>query len=1111
MSHTFRPVARIMVASAAILLVPLVHSVPASADSPVHDAVETHRDSVPVADGVTLESFDRWAADGWLQADAITVDLMADVSVDYAYSGEVASTAPMSEHIREYPDAVAAINGDFFDINNTDAPLGVGIHDSELVTSPEAGHTNAVALSADGLGSILQVEFEGSVTLPDGEHELAALNTSTLAEDTIGEYTTLWGDADRARVVGDSDEVFEVTVSDGVVTSVSDAPGAGPVSEGSFVLLGRERGADVLSRLEVGDEVVAEYSPRTDDGQPLRTAVGGNQLLIVDGELQQHPDNGYAPRAAVGFSSDGSVMYLMTVDGRQAGAEGVTVNDMAELMAELGAHNALNIDGGGSATLLARKPGSEEPAIVNSPSDGTERPVPNGLVVSASPGSGSVSGYTVSSAMDPGLAPGDAPMAGGTPERVFPGLTRSLTAVGYDETYGPAVGDPTWWSLNPLVGDVDDEGLFTARHSGTTRVAATDSTAFGHYDVTVLGPLARITSSDERVGLADEAAVGHFGVIGYDSAGYSAPVDPGDVTLDYDSNVFDITPDAEGFVVEALVADAAGLVTVDVDGHETTVAVTVGLSEEPVADFEDADTWSFSAARADGHLESVPGHTGDALGMVYDFTQDTATRAAYATPEAPISVPGQPQSFSMWIDGSGDGEWPTLQFADATGAALLLRSEYVTWEGWRQVRFEVPPGTAYPLTLTRIYVAEVDATASYHGRLGFDELVAEVPPEVDTPDTPPQVDPTYVSEVTDSAWRFAVMSDAQFVAADPDSDIVKAARRTLAEIKEADPDLLIVNGDLVDEGSPADLAFARRILAEELGDDLDWVYVPGNHEVMGGDIDNFIDEFGEAHRTFDHKGTRFITLDTSGLSVRTGGFEQMTMLREQLDAAATDPTVNSVVVVSHVPPRDPLPQAGSQLGDRKDALIVEKWLSDFAVHTGKGIGFVGGHVGVFHASHVDGVPYVINGNSGKSPAAGPEAGGFTGWTEFGVTPVSTVKQLLRKLFPYSMGPQDWLRAATRVRVDDVTVTAPETLAGGEYGQVETLLTQDGAELPLTYPMSADWSDSDGVYIGTQAPEENGYHAWFDPGTGRLTAVEAGTVTLTVTVNGVTRSVEVVVT
>ena len=368
-----------------------------------------------------------------------------------------------------------------------------------------------------------------------------------------------------------------------------------------------------------------------------------------------------------------------------------------------------------------------------------------------------------------------------------------------------------------------------------------------------------------------------------------------------------------------------------------------------------------------------------------------------------------------------------------------------------------------------------------------------------------------MSEVTDSAWRFAVMSDAQFVAADPDSDIVKAARRTLAEIKEADPDLLIVNGDLVDEGSPADLAFARRILAEELGDDLDWVYVPGNHEVMGGDIDNFIDEFGEAHRTFDHKGTRFITLDTSGLSVRTGGFEQMTMLREQLDAAATDPTVNSVVVVSHVPPRDPLPQAGSQLGDRKDALIVEKWLSDFAVHTGKGIGFVGGHVGVFHASHVDGVPYVINGNSGKSPAAGPEAGGFTGWTEFGVTPVSTVKQLLRKLFPYSMGPQDWLRAATRVRVDDVTVTAPETLAGGEYGQVETLLTQDGAELPLTYPMSADWSDSDGVYIGTQAPEENGYHAWFDPGTGRLTAVEAGTVTLTVTVNGVTRSVEVVVT
>ncbi|GFM95484.1 hypothetical protein Sfulv_02950 [Streptomyces fulvorobeus] len=161
------------------------------------------------------------------------------------------------------------------------------------------------------------------------------------------------------------------------------------------------------------------------------------------------------------------------------------------------------------------------------------------------------------------------------------------------------------------------------------------------------------------------------------------------------------------------------------------------------------------------------------------------------------------------------------------------------------------------------------------------------------------IDPAAVTERRD--WRFAVMSDAQFVARQPDSAIVAQARRTLREIKAAAPDFLVINGDLVDEGSPADLAFARRILSEELGNTVPWYYVPGNHEVMGGRIDNFVAEFGPAQRTFDHKGTRIITLDTSGLSLRGGGFAQIRQVREQLDAAGTDPRVGSVMLIEHVP------------------------------------------------------------------------------------------------------------------------------------------------------------------------------------------------------------------
>ena len=43
-----------------------------------------------------------------------------------------------------------------------------------------------------------------------------------------------------------------------------------------------------------------------------------------------------------------------------------------------------------------------------------------------------------------------------------------------------------------------------------------------------------------------------------------------------------------------------------------------------------------------------------------------------------------------------------------------------------------------------------------------------------------------------------------------------------------------------------------------------------------------------------------------------------------------EPSVGSVAVLFHVPPRDPTPGKGSQLGDRKEAALVEGWLADLS-------------------------------------------------------------------------------------------------------------------------------------------------------------------------------------
>ncbi|MEU9750281.1 phosphodiester glycosidase family protein [Streptomyces niveus] len=1087
------------------------------------DGIETARSSRPVAPGVSLTSYDRLESDKWLRVDALSVDLDGGgVRADYLSSGKVADRRSVSELAAGHDPGkgrrtVAAINADFFDINETGAPQGPGIKDGALTQSPAAGANRAVGIGPENAGRVLELYFDGTLTLPTGTRPLAAYNAANVPAGGVGAYNSAWGQANRALTVDTATPVAEVAVRDGKVVTVTDKPGTGPIEPGTTVLVGREAGAVQLRALRPGDPVTMEYSPRTNGGPLPRTAVGGRELLVVDGVAQNHEGQGNntaAPRTAVGFSKDGGEMHVITVDGRQADSGGVTLTELAVMMKEAGAYNALNLDGGGSSTLVAREPGSDALQVENAPSDGSERTVPNGLALTAPDGSGRLDGFWVETRTPAGAAPGDDPVKGGHPERVFPGLTRALTAAGYDETYGPAQGDPRWRTERSSVGRVDDDGVFTARRGGTTEVRAERGRADGSIELTVLDDLARIRPTTTRVGLADGGATGTFGIVGLDAHGASAPVEPRDVRLTYDRALFDVADDGKGsFTVTSRTGAGAGRITATVEGVTTALAVSVGLQEQQVSAFDDAASWQFSHARAAGSVAATPeGQTGTGLKLTYDFGLSTATRAAYASPPQPITVPGQPQSFKLWIKGDGKGAWPTLHLKDAAGSDQLLRGPYVTWTGWRQVTFAVPQGAAMPLSVFRFYLAETAADKQYTGEIVVDGLTAQVPPTVDLPEERPAADPLIdpAAETEGRDWQFAVMSDAQFVAREPDSAIVRQARRTLREIKAAKPDFLVVNGDLVDEGSPADLAFARSVLTQELGDEVPWYYVPGNHEVMGGKIDNFVGEFGPAQRVFDHGGTRFVTLDTSSLSLRGGGFAQIKALRAQLDAAADDARVSSVMVIEHVPPRDPTVQKGSQLGDRKEAALLESWLADFRRTSGKGAGFIGSHVGVFDASRVDGVPYLINGNSGKNPAAPADEGGFTGWSLVGVDKVSRSEQSKARREPWEGGP-DWVSVQTRAHTDALALDAPAALATGDEAALAATVTQGTRKVPVGFPVSADWTGSPNVHIGDPDKANRRDVAAFDPATGTLTALRRGAATVAVTVNGVTERAEIRIT
>jgi hypothetical protein len=118
-------------------------------------------------------------------------------------------------------------------------------------------------------------------------------------------------------------------------------------------------------------------------GKPFN-AISGEYLLVMGGDPIPDLDNTTTqPRTAIGYSKNGRYLYLVVVDGRQPFySEGITLNELAYLMISLSAQYAMNLDGGGSSTMVvADKDG--QPRILNSPIDnyipGRERPVADHL------------------------------------------------------------------------------------------------------------------------------------------------------------------------------------------------------------------------------------------------------------------------------------------------------------------------------------------------------------------------------------------------------------------------------------------------------------------------------------------------------------------------------------------------------------------------------------------------------------------------------------------------------------------------------------------------------------------------------------------------------------
>jgi len=283
----------------------------------------------------------------------------------------------------------SAINADFFEWDGL--PVGGQVINGLLINEPTT--RSVFGVTVDNKPFIDVVDYRGQLFINkmialqiNGLNRIKRANELILYNSYYNADTVSYGGGTIIRAKLCSDEfalndtmefqISRIFKSDDLVLNTND------IRENEIMLISPD---DNFSDLGLGDriQILLNLSPITNSVDQL---IGGLPRLIRDGELsidwkeekiRETFSTKRHPRTGVGYSKDKQKVYFFVVDGRQPDVSvGMTLSELAIYMLEWDVYQGVNLDGGGSTTMVVHG------EVVNNPSDPTgERPVTNALMV----------------------------------------------------------------------------------------------------------------------------------------------------------------------------------------------------------------------------------------------------------------------------------------------------------------------------------------------------------------------------------------------------------------------------------------------------------------------------------------------------------------------------------------------------------------------------------------------------------------------------------------------------------------------------------------------------------------------------------------------------------
>ncbi len=623
--------------------------------------------------------------------------------------------------------SVGAINGDFFDLTSG-MPTNIQVENGEVLRNERADYPT-VGFNADDKVSISKPYLTGSLILSDSSLTLNGINVAR-DDNKLIFYNQFFGASTNTTNAG-----FEAIVSPinswlandivyCVVNSISTTGKNTTIPDGKMVISASGTASNYLgAHLLVNDtiKILLNVLPSV---PKLKEMMGGHPIIVSDGSTaSMDPNDPFVynrhPRTAVGVNHDTTKLFLVTVDGRQATSLGMNLYELADLMLQLGTYQGINLDGGGSTTMVVRN------EVMNSPSDASgERPVSNALIVVSKAPLDTLSVIQISPKYS----------------KVFIGKQLQFSVSGSDRFYNPVYVNPAllkYHLSDSTKGTITPSGLFTANlNPGECKVKASYGTISDSAIVIVKG-VNRLELTPEQA-VTDKNRIVTFTAKIFDTDSIEQEVLPQNISwvcTDTTVGTIDLVGQFKGRQTGTakIIASYFG------KSDTSLVKVEIGYGHMIIDSIETLADWYLTGENIDTSLTNIslaafPVSIGSSsMKLDYSFTYQTSLyNWAYLNTDNPIY--GVPDSIMIDVYSNGALHRIFFDVVDNENKPFRISSHklannanvYETIRG----RIVSASNVFFPLTLKKISVVLGSTQVAgqiYSGTIYFDNLRVKYP------------------------------------------------------------------------------------------------------------------------------------------------------------------------------------------------------------------------------------------------------------------------------------------------------------------------------------------------------------------------------------------------